>query len=137
MMRPGWEQRRPVLFTLLPWFVLVAALGLVVFHHFLVTFAVAAPVALLVAPAQRRLSRRLRHRRSLAAALIVLGCVLLVLLPILAALLLLAQQLVAFLGWLGPHLRPEALDALGHSLPTRFPWIAPWLPHAGTAGGTG
>ena len=108
--------------------VLVLGLAYFVFRPFLLTCTVAAAVALFLAPAQRKLSRVLRGRRTLAAGLLVLLTTLVILVPVLASGALLASQGVAFFGWVGPQLQPDALQRTwGESVAPRLPWLQPWL----------
>ena len=60
---PSWRVKAPLVACLL----LVLLLAFLVFRFFLLTFAVAGSLALLLAPAQRSPTRRLGGRRSLAA----------------------------------------------------------------------
>src|SRR5262245_25510863 len=107
---------------------LILVLAFLVFRHFLLTFAAAASVALLMAPLQRRLARALRGRGSLAAALLVVMATLTILVPILGSATVLGRQGVKFLEWLSPHLQPAAVQQLiKETLPDRYPWLRDWL----------
>jgi predicted PurR-regulated permease PerM len=103
-------------------------LAYVVFRFFLATFTVAASVALLMAPLQRRLSVVLRGRSSVAAALLVLLTALVILVPVLLSAALLSQQAVGFFEWVRPRIQPAAVQALyRQTLPARYPWLQDFL----------
>jgi predicted PurR-regulated permease PerM len=108
--------------------VLVAVLAYLVFRYFLLTFAVAASVALLLAPVQAGLTRRLRGRRGVAAGGLVALCALLLLVPVFAYGALLVQQAGVFFDWLRPWIEPAAFERLWTvELPARWPLLAAWL----------
>jgi predicted PurR-regulated permease PerM len=108
--------------------VLVLGLAYFVFRPFLLTCTVAAAVALFLAPAQRKLSRVLGGRATLAAGLLVLLTTLVILVPILASVTLLADQGMAFFGWVGPQLQPDALQRIwSETIVPHLPWLQPWL----------
>ena len=89
----------------------IAILGFMVFGPFLVTFAVAASTALLLAPAQERLARAAGGRASVAAAAVVLLCAALFTLLILAyAALLRTQARALLLESAAPLLQPGAAE---------------------------
>ena len=80
-MREGlanWRVQVPLAACLL----LVGLLAFLVFRYFLLTFTVAGSVALILAPVQRRLTRKLGGYSSAAAGLLVLGCTVVLLLPL-------------------------------------------------------
>jgi predicted PurR-regulated permease PerM len=107
---------------------LVAVLAYLVFRYFLLTFAVAGSVALLLAPAQARLTRRLGGRRSIAAGALVALCAVLLLVPVLAYGMLLVQQAGVFFDRLRPWIEPGAFEKLWTvDLPARWPLLAAWL----------
>jgi predicted PurR-regulated permease PerM len=119
---------RPTFRPLLILVAIVLGLGFLVFHHFLLVFAVAGPIAMFLAPVHRSLTRGLRGRSGLAAALIVAFCAALVLVPILGSATLLSQQAIAFFDWARPRLEPAALQALWtETLPQRYPWLKRWF----------
>src|SRR6266852_7769410 len=101
--RTNWRVQGPLLAFLL----VSLALAFVVFRYFLLTFTVAASVALMLARLHGSLSRRLGGRDGLAAALLVLAVMLVILLPVFFYGVLIFQQAVAFLDWLRPHLEPQ------------------------------
>ena len=76
--------RKVVRYSLLACLFLILVLAFVVFRYFVLTFAVAASVSLLLAPVHDRLTRALGGRHSLAAALLVLLCTVMILVPVLA-----------------------------------------------------
>jgi predicted PurR-regulated permease PerM len=118
---PGARSRlRPLLILI----AIVFALGLLVFHHFLLVFAVAGPFAMFLAPAHRALTRLLRGYGAVAAGLIVLVCVVAILLPVLTSATLLSRQAVDFFEWARPRLQPEEVQKLWtETLPQRHPWL--------------
>jgi predicted PurR-regulated permease PerM len=130
-MNLNWRIQGP----LVAYLVVVAALALVVCRYFLLTFTVAAAVALLLAPYQDRLARRLGGRQGLAAALVVLVCAFAVVLPLLVYGALLTHQALGVIEWARPQLEPEALDRLWReTLPARYPLLMRWLARAQGAG---
>ena len=88
----------------------IAILGFVVFGPFLVTFAVAASTALLLAPAQERLARAAGGRASVAAAVVVVLCAAVFLLTIVTYVALLRTQARALLESAAPLLQPGAAE---------------------------
>ena len=109
-------------------FVLVIVLAYLVFQYFLLTFVVAGSVALLLAPVQRHLTRKLGGYGSAAAALLVLGCAVVILIPLVVFALMLTQQATAAFEWLRPHLEPAALEKLWReTLPARYPFLMAWV----------
>lgn len=120
--------RTVVLVPLVAFLVLVLYLAFLVFRPFLLEFTVAASVALLLAPVQRSLSRALKRRPTLAAALLVLFVTLVVLVPVLSLAALLGNQAGAFFEWLRPHLQPAEMQRLfKETLAARLPWLQEWL----------
>jgi predicted PurR-regulated permease PerM len=110
-------------------------LAFLVFRFYLLTFAVAASVALLLGPAQDRLAARWGGRQGLAATLLVILCTVVVLLPFLSYGVLLARQAVGFADWLAPRIAPGALEAfVRDTLPKRYPLLASLLVRATGSG---
>ncbi len=81
------DRRRRDLVSLLVALAVILALAFWVFRPFLLDFAVAACVALLLAPLQKRLTAAFGGRPGLAAALLVLVTTALILVPVLSSLL--------------------------------------------------
>src|SRR5512138_729614 len=81
-----------------------------VFRPFLLMFATAAPIALLLFPTQERLAAGMKNRRSLAATLLVIWIALLVAIPLAAVLSLVGSQAVTFFSWVGPQLEPDRVQ---------------------------
>jgi predicted PurR-regulated permease PerM len=126
--RTNWRVQGPLLAFLM----VSLALAFVVFRYFLLTFAVAASVALLLARLHGALSRRLGGRDGLAAALLVLSVMLVILLPLVVYGMLIGQQAVAFLDWLRPHLEPQEWDRFWReTIPGRSPSLARFLRQIG------
>jgi predicted PurR-regulated permease PerM len=123
---------RQFLLPILSLLLLVLVLAFLVFRPFALTFTAAAAVALLLGPAQRYLTRRLRMRGSLAAGLLVLGTTLVILAPIVGSLILLGNQAVIFVRQIGPRLQPAELERIiTKVLPERAPWLAELLAATG------
>lgn len=102
----------------------VFALGLLVFHHFLLVFAVAAPFAMFLAPVHRSVTRALRGNGGAAAGVLVLVCVVAILLPVLTSATLLSRQAIGFFEWARPRLQPEEIQKVWtETLPQRYPWL--------------
>ena len=115
--------------------VVVLVLAFVVFRFFLLTFAIAASLALLMAPAQRTLSQKLWGMRSLSASLLVLVVITALLLPALSYATIIAQQAQGAVELLRPHLEPAAFDKLWReTLPKKYPLLMAWVRRA--TGGT-
>jgi predicted PurR-regulated permease PerM len=126
--RTNWRVQGPLLAFLM----VSLALAFVVFRYFLLTFAVAASVALLLARLHGALSRRLGGRDGLAATLLVLSVMLVILLPLVVYGMLIGQQAVAFLDWLRPHLEPQEWDRFWReTIPGRSPSLARFLRQIG------
>jgi predicted PurR-regulated permease PerM len=127
-LRTNWRVQGPLLGFLL----VSLVLAFVVFRYFLLTFTVAASVALMLSPVQGALSRRLGGRDGLAAALLVLAATFVILIPVMLYGALIFQQAVAFLDWLRPHLEPREWDRFWREvLPQRSPRVANWLKQVG------
>jgi predicted PurR-regulated permease PerM len=127
----NWRVQVPLVACLL----LVALLAFLVFRYFLLTFTVAGSLALILAPVQRRLSRKLGGYKSAAAGLLVLGCTVVLLLPLIFFGVMLTQQAMAAFEWLRPHLEPAALEKLWReTLPARYPFLMAWVRES--SGGT-
>src|SRR5262245_25487178 len=122
------DRRRRDLFTpLLVALVFILVLAFQVFRPFLLTFAVAASVALLLVPLHRRLTRALRDRPTLAAGLIVTVTTIAVPLPVVVSLQILTRQALVFFDWIGPYLQPAELQRLWEqNLAARFPILREW-----------
>jgi predicted PurR-regulated permease PerM len=121
----NWRVQVPLAACLL----LVAVLAFLVFRYFLLTFTVAGSVALILAPLQRRLTRKLGGYSSAAAGLLVLGCTVVLLIPLIFFGVMLTQQAMAAFEWLRPHLEPAALEKLWReTLPARYPFLMAWAP---------
>jgi predicted PurR-regulated permease PerM len=122
--RASWRTQAPLLLVLL----LVLVLAIAVFRYFLLTFVVAGSVALMLAPLQGYLTRRVGGRRWLAAGLLVLLVTVAIAVPIVAYGTLLAQQAVGFVEWLRPWLEPAAFEKLWREdLPRRYPLLMAWV----------
>ena len=128
---PGWRGGWRATVPLFLWLALIVILAWLVFHYFILTFAVAGSVTLLLAPAQAALSRRFRGSRNIAAAVLVLLVTVIILVPVLSYGTLITRQALAFVDWLRPQLQPEAIDRFWQvTLPTRFPLLASWIRQA-------
>jgi len=126
--RANWRVQGPLLVFLLG----SLALAFVVFRHFLLTFAVAGSVAIMLGGAQRSLTRRLRGRPGLAAAVLVVLCTVVILGPVVSYGFIVGQEAIAFVQWLGPHLEPEGWNRFWReTLPARSPKVAEWLRQVG------
>ncbi|HYN02501.1 MAG TPA: AI-2E family transporter [Vicinamibacteria bacterium] len=123
------RRRRDLLTPLLFALTVILLLAFWVFRPFLLVFAVAACVALLLAPVQKRLARALGHRPTIAAALLVLVTTVVILVPVLTSLFLLARQVALFLDWIRvqPLLGPEELQRFWEQLPQRYPGLRAWI----------
>ncbi len=125
----GDRRRRDLLTPLLITLGLILLLAFWVFRPFVLAFTVAACVALLLAPAQKRLTTALGGHPALAAATLVLATTVLILVPVLTSLFVLVQQASAFLDWVRSHpvLGPDALQRLWQELPQRYPGLRFWF----------
>lgn len=104
------------------------ALAFQVFRPFLLMFAVAASVGVLLAPVHRRLARSFGGRESLAAGLLVLVTTIVILVPVVVSLQLLARQALVFFEWIRPHLQPADLERFfKQTLVERLPSLRDWL----------
>lgn len=123
------RRRRDLLTPLIVALALILLLAYWVFRPFLLVFSVAACVALLLAPLQKRLSAAFGGRPTLAASVLVLLATVLLLVPVLTSLFILAQQAEALLAWLRtqPLARPDALQRFWEDLPKTYPGLAPWI----------
>jgi predicted PurR-regulated permease PerM len=123
------RRRRDLLTPLLVALAVILVLAFWVFRPFILVFAVAACVALLLAPVQRRLAGILGGRPTLAAVLLVLLTTVVILVPVLTSLFLLARQFAAFLEWVRvqPLLGPEELQRFWEQLPQRYPGLRHWI----------
>jgi predicted PurR-regulated permease PerM len=128
---PGNEQRRrrDVLVPLLIALGLISLLAFWVFQPFLLVFAVAACVALLLSPVHARLTALLGGRRTLSAATLVFVTTVLILIPVLSSLFVLMQQASLLLDWVrfNPIAGPEALQRFWQELPQRYPGMRAWI----------
>ena len=115
---------------------LVLALAVTVFHYFFLTFTVAGSVALMLAPVQRGLTRRLRGRHWLAAGLLTVLVTVAIAVPVLGYGTLLADQAMSFVEWVRPWLEPAAFEKLWREdLPRRYPLLMAWLRQSTDGGG--
>jgi len=123
------RRRRDLLTPLLLALALILVLAYLVFQPFLLVFSVAACVALLLAPAQKRLASALGGRPTLAAWVLVLVTTVVILVPVLTSLFLLARQAAVLLEWVRtqPLLGPEELQRFWEHLPHRYPEVKPWI----------
>lgn len=106
---------------------LVVVLAYVVFRYFILDFVVAASIALLLSPLQRRLTKALGGRPAIAAGLLVVLTTLVIFVPVLSSLLILGNQAGSFLNWLGPRLRPAELQRSIQDWLSSYPLVAAWL----------
>jgi predicted PurR-regulated permease PerM len=122
------RRRRDLLTPLLLALAVILVLAFYVFKPFLLVFSVAACVALLLAPIQKRLAAVLGGRATLAAAVLVLGTTVVILVPVLTSLFLLARQAAVFLEWVKtqPLVGPEELQRFWAELPQRYPGLRSW-----------
>jgi predicted PurR-regulated permease PerM len=123
------KRRLDLLTPLVLALILILALAFWVFRPFFLVFSVAACVALLLAPLQKRLTAIFGQRPGLAAALLVLVTTVLILVPVLSSLLVLTQEASVLLEWLKHETPwgPETLQRLWQDLPRRYPGLRPWL----------
>ena len=123
------RRRRDLLTPLLLALALILLLAFWVFKPFILVFSVAACVALLLGPAQKRLAVALGGRRTLASAILVLVTTVVILVPVLTSLFLLARQTAIFLDWvrLQPLLGPEEMQRFWEELPRRYPGLKSWI----------
>jgi predicted PurR-regulated permease PerM len=123
------RRRRDLLTPLLVVLAVILLLAYWVFRPFILVFAVAACVALLLGPVQKRLAASLGGRPSLSAALLVLFTTLVILVPVLTSLFLLTRQFALFLDWIRsqPVLGPQELERFWQQLPQRYPGLRHWI----------
>jgi predicted PurR-regulated permease PerM len=123
------RRRRDLLTPLLFALGVILLLAFWVFQPFLLVFAVAASVALLLAPVQKRLSAALGGRPTLSAAALVLFTTVLILVPVLTSLFLLARQAALFLEWIRaqPVMGPDEMQRFWEELPQRYPGLRAWI----------
>jgi predicted PurR-regulated permease PerM len=122
------RRRRDVVTSLLAALAIILVLAYVVFRPFLLDLAVAGAMAVLLAPAQRRLAEALGRRRGLAATLIVLFTTIVIFVPVLASLVILTRQAIAFFTWALPQLDPDEVRRFWtETLPARFPALEGWI----------
>jgi predicted PurR-regulated permease PerM len=123
------RRRRDLLTPLLFALAVILVLAFWVFQPFLLVFAVAACVALLLAPVQDRLAAALGGRPTLASALLVLFTTVAILVPVLTSLFLLARQAALFLEWIRvqPVMGPEEMQRFWEQLPQRYPGLRAWI----------
>jgi len=123
------RRRRDLLTPLLIALAVILILAFFVFRHFILVFSVAACIALLLSPVQRRLTKVLRGRRGLASMTIVVVTTLVLLVPVLTSVLLLTHQATLFLDWVTTHpvAGPEDLQSLWEQLPQRYPALEEWI----------
>ncbi len=123
------RRRRDILTPLLLALALILVAAFRVFQPFILVFAVAACVALLLAPVQRRLTALLGERPTLAAVVLVAVTTSVILVPVLTSLFLLARQFTLFLDWVRaqPLLGPEELQRFWEQLPQRYPGLRTWI----------
>lgn len=122
------RRRRDVLTPLVAALAVIIVLAYLVFRPFLLDFAVAIAMAVLLAPAQNRLAAALGQRRGLAATLIVLVTTLVIFVPVLTSLVILTRQALAFFTWALPHLDPDEVRRFwSETLPARFPALEGWI----------
>jgi predicted PurR-regulated permease PerM len=122
------RRRRDLLTPLLFALAVILLLAFWVFRPFVLVASVAACVALLLGPAQRRLTRLLRGRAGIASMLIVLVTTLVILVPVLTSLFLLTRQATLFLQWVTtqPLVGPDELQIFWEALPERYPALQAW-----------
>jgi predicted PurR-regulated permease PerM len=123
------RRRRDLLIPLLFALAIILVLAFYIFRPFLLVFSVAACVALLLSPLQRRLTSLLRGRATLSAAALVLATTVVILVPVLTSLFLLARQATVFLDWVKaqPLVGPEELQRFWAELPQRYPGLRSWI----------
>jgi predicted PurR-regulated permease PerM len=123
------RRRRDFLIPLLAALAVILVFAFFVFRPFILDFSVAACVALLLAPLQKRLTAILGGRSGAASAILVSVTTLVILVPILTSLFLLARQATLFLGWVRTQslVGPEELQHLWEDLPHRYPGLQEWI----------
>jgi predicted PurR-regulated permease PerM len=123
------RRRRDLLTPLIVSLALILLLAFWVFKPFILVFSVAACVALLLAPAHKRLGKAFGDRPTLAAAVLVLVTTVVILVPVLTSLFLLARQAAVFLDWvrIQPLLGPDEMQRFWDELPRRYPGLKNWI----------
>ena len=123
------RRRRDLLTPLLLALAAILVLAFFVFRPFILVFSVAACVALLLRPAQHRLTEALRGRAGLAAMILVGVTTVVILVPVLTSLFLLTRQAALFLHWVTtqPVLGPDELQRFWEQLPQRYPTLEEWI----------
>ncbi len=123
------RRRRDLLTPLLLALAVILLLAFWVFKPFILVFSVAACVALLLGPVQKRLAASLGARRTFAAAVLVVLTTVVILVPVLTSLFLLARQAALFLDWvrIQPLLGPEEMQRFWEELPRRYPGLRTWI----------
>ncbi len=123
------RRRRDLLTPLLLALAVILLLAFWVFKPFILVFSVAACVAILLGPAQKRLAQGLGERPTLSAAILVVVTTVVILVPVLTSLFLLARQAAIFLDWvrLQPVLGPEEMRRFWEELPRRYPQLKGWI----------
>jgi predicted PurR-regulated permease PerM len=123
------RRRRDLLTPLLVSLALILLLAFWVFKPFVLVFSVAACVALLLAPVQKRLTTALGGYPTLAAGALVLVTTVVILVPVLTSLFLLARQTALFLDWvrIQPILGPDEMQRFWDELPRRYPGLRTWI----------
>jgi predicted PurR-regulated permease PerM len=122
----------PLLFCM----AVILVLAFLVFRHFLLTFAVALSLALLLQPVHRKLTARMGGRQWVSATVLVLVCLVAVLMPLLTYATLLVQQAIDVVAWLRPRLEPAEIERLwSDTLPRKYPLVMTWIRQL-TGGGT-
>jgi len=117
---------RDVVTPLLLALAVIIVLAFQVFRPFLLMFAVAASVGVLLAPVHHRLAKAFGGRESLAAGSLVLVTTIVILVPVVVSLHLLARQALVFFEWIRPHLQPADLERFW-KLIERLPLLRDWL----------
>jgi predicted PurR-regulated permease PerM len=118
------SDRRQVFYPLVGALLVILALALAVFSHFLLVFAVAASVAVLLSPLDQRLTRALGDRHGLSAGVLVVVVTVVIFAPIFLSSIVLGNQAVAFFAWIGPRLQLAELQRFwNETLPERIPWL--------------
>jgi predicted PurR-regulated permease PerM len=118
---------RDVVTPLLIALAVVIVLAFQVFRPFLLMFAVAASVGVLLAPVHRRLTKAFGGRETLAAGLLVLVTTIVILVPVVVSLHLLARQALVFFEWIRPHLQPADLERFWkQTFIDRLPVLRDW-----------
>jgi predicted PurR-regulated permease PerM len=123
------RRRRDLLTPLLAALAVILVFAFYVFRPFILDFSVAACVALLLGPLQKRLTALLGGRSGPASAILVLVTTLVILVPILTSLFLLTRQAALFLDWVRtqPLVGPDELQHLWEDLPQRYPGLQEWI----------